>query len=94
VLDTRTWVDAATHAPDEIAVRFHHRLVAVHPFPSGNGRLSRVAADYLIAGLGNMRFSWGAGVDRSTDDLRRAYGAALQSADGGDIVDLIAFARR
>jgi hypothetical protein len=41
-----------------------------------------------------MRFSWGAGVDRSTDDLRRAYVAALQSADGGDIVDLIAFARR
>lgn len=26
---------------DEIAVRFHHRLVAIHPFVNGNGRHAR-----------------------------------------------------
>ena len=26
--------------PDELAVRFHHRLVVIHPFANGNGRHS------------------------------------------------------
>ena len=29
--DARFWVANATYAPDEIAVRFSHRLVAIHP---------------------------------------------------------------
>ena len=33
---------------DEIAVRLHHRLVAVHPFANGNGRHARTVADVLI----------------------------------------------
>jgi Fic-DOC domain mobile mystery protein B len=37
---------------DEIAVRFHHKLVSVHPFPNGNGRHSRLMADLLIKRLG------------------------------------------
>ncbi len=35
--DTKTWIDFGSYPPDEIAVRFHHRLVAIHPFPNGNG---------------------------------------------------------
>ena len=31
--DAKTWVEHKTYPPDEIAVRFHHRLVAIHPFP-------------------------------------------------------------
>jgi fido (protein-threonine AMPylation protein) len=23
---------------DHVAIRFHHRLVSIHPFPNGNGR--------------------------------------------------------
>ena len=46
--DTRTWVEHTTFRPDEVAVRFHHRLVAIHPFANGNGRHSRWCADYLI----------------------------------------------
>jgi len=26
-----------SYPADEIAVRFHHRLVWIHPFPNGNG---------------------------------------------------------
>ena len=37
---------------DEIAVRFHHRLVTIHPFPNGNGRHARLIADVLIEQLG------------------------------------------
>lgn len=93
VLDARAWVDAATYEPDELAIRFHHRLVAIHPFPNGNGRHGRVAADLLIVGLGAERFSWGAMLVVETDHLRSAYVGALQSGDRGQMNDLQAFAR-
>jgi Fic-DOC domain mobile mystery protein B len=41
--DTRYWIENATYGPDEIAARFHHRLVSIHPYPNGNGRHSRLA---------------------------------------------------
>lgn len=79
---------------DQIAVRFHHRLVSIHPFPNGNGRHARLIADVLIEQLGAPRFSWGGSrslVDASA--LRQQYIAALQQADRGDISALLAFAR-
>ena len=91
--DARAWVEYGTYPPDELAVRFHHRLVAVHPFPNGNGRHGRIAANYLIEGLGGTPFSWGASLDVETDELRRAYQEALRQADAGEISDLVAFAR-
>lgn len=50
--DVRYWVAHGTFPPDEIAIRLHHRLVAIHPFPNGNGRHARLMADLLIARLG------------------------------------------
>ena len=49
--DIRYWIEHETFQPDEIAIRFHHRLVAIHPFPNGNGRHARLAADLLIERL-------------------------------------------
>ena len=80
--------------PDRIAVSFHHRLVAIHPFPNGNGRHARLMADVLIEQLGQPRFSWGGStslVDSTT--LRSRYIAALQQADRGDLEALLSFAR-
>ena len=37
-----------TFTPDEIAVRFKHRIVSIHCFPNGNGRHSRLMADIII----------------------------------------------
>ena len=91
--DARAWEEYGTYPPAELAVRFHHRLVAVHPFPNGNGRHGRIAANYLIEGLGGTPFSWGASLDVETDELRRAYQEALRQADAGEISDLVAFAR-
>ncbi len=93
VLDVRMWIDTSTYEPDDIGVRFHHRSTVTHPFPNGNGRHSRIAADYLIMGLSNPRFSWGAKRERTTEDLRRAYVSALRTADDGDMSELIAFSR-
>lgn len=43
---------------EEIAIRFHHRLVWIHPFPNGNGRLARLVADLIIIQHGYTPFSW------------------------------------
>ncbi len=91
--DVKTWVEYETCQPDELAVRFHHRLVAIHPFPNGNGRHSRIAADYLVTFLGRAPFSWGAGLAVDTQHLRATYHTALQHADAGEIAQLLAFAR-
>lgn len=91
--DARYWIEHDTYPADELAARFHHRLVAIHPFPNGNGRFGRVAANYLILGLGRPAFSWGAGRSATTQELRRAYIGALQAADGGGIDALLDFAR-
>ena len=96
--DVRYQVAHATYSPDEIAVRFHHRLVVIHPFPNGNGRHARMMADLLAARLGQPRFSWGSrsltnASQISATDSRHRYIAALQAADARDYAPLLAFAR-
>jgi Fic-DOC domain mobile mystery protein B len=94
VLDnTRFWVHSNTFAPDEIAVRFHHTLVSVHPFPDGNGRWSRLMADVLATRLGQRRFTWGGNLLSDAGGMRQSYIDALRAADGHDLGPLLAFAR-
>ena len=79
---------------DQIAIRFHHWLVSIHPFPNGNGRHARLSADVLIEQLGGLRFSWGGSSSLvEASSLRQRYIAALQQADRGDISALLAFTR-
>ena len=87
--DTLTWIEFRTYPSDEIAVRFHHRLVAIHPFPNGNGRHARLAADLLVRSLGQPAFSWGGAPDR------KRYQEALRALDRDreDVGPLLAFAR-
>ena len=94
VRDATTWVECDTYEPNELAIRFHHKLVAIHPFPNGNGRHGRIASDVLVTSLAHPPFTWGARLDVDTDELRRRYIAALHDADDGDVSDLIEFARR
>ncbi|MES1985906.1 MAG: mobile mystery protein B [Pseudomonadota bacterium] len=91
--DVRYWVEHQTYPADEIALRFHHRLVAIHPFPNGNGRHARLAADLLAVHLGQPRFTWGRANLIEAKTTRHAYVTALRAADGHDIVPLLAFAR-
>lgn len=91
--DVRYWIEHKSYPHDEIAVRFHHRLVSVHPFPNGNGRWSRLATDVLIAQLGGKRFTWGGADLRAASSARNLYIAALKASDNHDLRPLIAFAR-
>jgi Fic-DOC domain mobile mystery protein B len=91
--DAKLWIDKKVYPPDEIAVRVHHRLTLIHPFPNGNGRHARLAADLLVRQLGGERFSWGRGSLRAAGELRKRYVDALHAADGHDLGPLLAFAR-
>lgn len=91
--DTHYQIEHASYPPDEIAVRFHHRLVLIHPFPNGNGRHARLMADLLVERLGQPRFTWGSRSLVDANDTRKDYIAALQAADARDIAPLLAFAR-
>jgi Fic-DOC domain mobile mystery protein B len=91
--DARYWVANETYSADEIAVRFHHRLVWIHPFPNGNGRHARLAADLLAVSLGQSRFTWGSASLIEPAATRANYVLALKAADGHDLAPLLAFAR-
>lgn len=91
--DVDYWIEHRTYPPDEIAVRFHHRLVSIHPFPNGNGRHARLAADLLAVTLGQERFTWGNANLVAPAAARAAYIRALRAADDHDIDPLLAFAR-
>jgi Fic-DOC domain mobile mystery protein B len=91
--DVKAWVEHRTYPLDEIAVRFHHRLVLIHPFPNGNGRHARLLADLLILQSGGERLTWGSANLQQARDVRRRYIESLKSADDHDIGPLLAFAR-
>ncbi len=91
--DAKFWVEHKTYPPNEIALRFSHRVVAIHPYPNGNGRFSRMIGDLLAVQLGEPRFTWGRINLVDPSETRKEYIAALQSADAGDFEHLFAFAR-
>jgi len=92
--DCRYWIENEVFSPDEIAVRFKHRLVKIHPFPNGNGRHSRLCADILISHVYKRNvFTWGGSELSQPGELRKKYLNAIHSADQGDLELLIRFAR-
>ena len=91
--DCRYWIENGTFKPDEIAVRFHHRIVSIHCYPNGNGRHARLAADLLLKSMGQARFSWGGENLVDVRETRERYIAALQAADEHDIGPLLEFVR-
>lgn len=91
--DVKTQLEYKSFPLDEIAVRFSHRLVAIHPFANGNGRLSRTIADLMLVQHGAERFSWGAGNLVTEGEIRQKYLDALRAGDRGDYGPLLAFVR-
>ena len=60
--DAGFWIESNTYSPDEIAIRFKHRIVSIHCFSNGNGRHSRLMADMIIEKIFDRPvFTWGAG---------------------------------
>ncbi len=92
--NTKYHIEHDIFPADEIALRFHHKLVWVHPFVNGNGRHARLIADLLIKQLGNVPFQWGTYQDLiEQTSIRKQYIEALQDADRGDYKKLITFSR-
>ena len=91
--DVRYWIVHATFSADEIALRFHTRLTWIHPFPNGNGRHARLAADLLVVALGGRRFTWGGGALVDSSAMRKAYIGAVRAGDHHDFAPLLDFAR-
>lgn len=92
--NTAYWIAHEVFPLDEVATRFHHQLVFVHPFPNGNGRHSRQMTDCLLRSQGVAPFSWGGGQELVAPGvIRRRYIESLRAADAGDMADLLAFVR-
>jgi Fic-DOC domain mobile mystery protein B len=89
----RYWIEHGTYEPDEIAARFHHRLVWIHPYPNGNGRHARLATDLLLIAMKRPRFTWGSASLVDPGKMRKTYVAALRAADSHNIAPLLAFVR-
>lgn len=96
VADTRVQRATGGETPQELdalAVRFHHRLVLVHPWPNGNGRHARLATDLLLRQWKRPVFTWGGAGPDADLDARVAYLQALRAADSGDFSALETFVR-
>ena len=92
--DTKYWIENKTYSPDEIAIRFKHRIVSIHCFPNGNGRHSRMMADIIMESIfGKELFSWHQSNMVKADEIRKAYIKSLREADIGNIIPLIEFAK-
>jgi Fic-DOC domain mobile mystery protein B len=92
--DVHYWIANKIFAEDEIAARFHHRLVAIHLFPNGNGRHARLIADILLEDiLKKPPFTWGTVNLAKSGDDRKNYIESLIAADRGDYEPLLKFAR-
>lgn len=91
--NVKAQVKAGDLSPDEIALRFHHELVRIHPFANGNGRHGREMADQLLRELGAPPFTWGSTNLDQAGNARLAYIEALREADRGDLDSLRAFVR-
>ena len=89
------WRNDGYYSPEQIAVKFHHRLVQIHPFANGNGRHSRLAADLLAIELGTAPFTWGGTNLTAPGEMSARYINALRLMDKNpDALDeLLRFAR-
>ncbi len=92
--DARFWAEHKTYPALEAAIRLHHRLVKIHPFPNGNGRHARIMADTMLTRVYNAKpIDWAGGHALQKMNARRvAYIAALKAADQGDMGPLARFA--
>jgi len=92
--DGQYWITNKTFSMDVCAIRFHHRLVSIHPFSNGNGRHARLVADLIMHFAKESALTWGGDSIDAEGATRDAYLAALRAADRNDYSLLISFAKR
>ncbi len=85
------WREFGSYPLAEQAVRLHHRITLIHPFPNGNGRTSRAMADLYLRANNAPALTWGASLPPA--EARARYLSAIRAADGHDFVPLLEFIR-
>ena len=90
--DLRFWEKEKTFPTIEMAIRYHHRLVKIHPFPNGNGRFSRMIGDMLLRKHDSGPIDWGGSLN-SDDEIRKRYLEALRLADKNNYSNLLKIAQ-
>jgi Fic-DOC domain mobile mystery protein B len=91
--DAKFWFDGSQ--PEQIArsaCELHHRLVQIHPFLNGNGRLCRFFADLVMVAHQQPAFTWRGNDLFDANENRNAYLSALKLADRGNCEPLLNFA--
>jgi Fic-DOC domain mobile mystery protein B len=91
--DACYWIEHQTYPPMELAVRFHHKLLLIYPFPNGNGRHARIIADAMLTKLmGEPAIDWAGGYKlKNMNERRDQYIAALRATDKHDFSKLLEF---
>lgn len=91
------YLENQSYSTDELAIRFHYRIVFIHAFPLGNGRHARIMANLLAIQLGKKPFTWGLSNKllnlASPGILREEYLSSLRQAEQNDYKNLIKFSR-
>ena len=73
--------------PIEVAAVFHYRLVAIHPFDDGNGRIARMLMNLML-----IKHGYPFTIIRTYD--RRRYYDTLKKADSGNLKPFVNFIAR
>ena len=89
--DLKFWIDNKIYSNHEIAVRLHHKLVQIHPFPNGYGRVSRLMADLVFQKIEGKTLYWGDTNLVNVSEVRSKYIDALRKADADDYTELLNF---
>lgn len=87
--DMRFWGQEKSFDCLEMAARVHHRLVWIHPYENGNGRLGRFIGDMVLSSFGYERVAWPRLNDSGKE--RNLYIQAMKDADEGDFSALLTF---
>lgn len=80
------WIRTSEAHPIELAADFHYKLIRIHPFDDGNGRVARLLTNYILMSHGHSPIIIYTGE-------KSKYITALQKADAGDMQPFRAYIR-
>ena len=78
--DLKFWLSERELSDEEIAARFHQRLLTIHPFSSGNGRFARILTEHLCNQEGFPIPQWGVCCREKPKLRRKKYVESLTAA--------------